>query len=54
MMMMLSDAEQRPLARSPLDRRQSIAEIATEATYCSVPELMPCWSRIAGSVHDGC
>ena len=41
MMTMLRGAEQRPLARSPLVRRHSIAEMAIRVTRCFVPELVP-------------
>ena len=34
-----SGAEQRPLGRSPVDRRHSIAEMAAGSTRCLVPEL---------------
>ena len=41
MMPTLIGAEHVPLARSPVDRRQSIAEIAAGMTRCFVPDLMP-------------
>ena len=41
MMPTLSGAKQRPLARSPVDRRQSIAEITAGMTRCFGPDLMP-------------
>ena len=42
LMMTLSGAAQRPLARNPVDRQHSTAEMATLAACCFVPELMPC------------
>ena len=40
---MLRGVAQRPLVRSPVDRRHSIAKMAARAPRCLVPELMPCW-----------
>ena len=40
----VSGVEQRPLARSPVHRHHSIAEMVAEGTRCFVPELMPCLS----------
>ena len=42
MLMMQSGAEQRPLARRPVERRHNIAAIAAGAIRCFVQELMPC------------
>ena len=53
MMTMLSGAAQRPLVRSHVYRRYSIAEVAAGATRCFAPELLLCrlaWQTITISL----
>ena len=52
MMRTLSGAEQRPLARCPVDRRENIAEMASGATRCFVPDAWQNRRLNLCSVHD--